>query len=174
MKKYPFLVLAILFSMLAIGQKTSVPEGSIVSGKFLLNNKEISKDWKLQTVNGVLGNVDRGNEGAANRVYLHDKNGIVIYEAKKNGKATGIISEFSIYFSVKESSQLIPYNTYPGTFEIEGMRITKNSKWTDISNALKEKGYKKQGDYRYSKNGLYMIFRYSDDGLLQNISMGKG
>jgi hypothetical protein len=146
----------------------------LTDGRFLLNKKEIQKDWKLSTANAVLGKPSRTLEGA-NRVHLHDKKGIVIYEAKKAGKPTGFINELSMYFSVKDSSMvLLPSSIYSGDFEIENMKITKDSKWEDIANGLTNAGYKKKNEYSYSKSGVYVIFRFLDNGLLENISIGKG
>jgi hypothetical protein len=174
MKKPLLIVLSILFSFLVIAQNSSaISEGSLANGKFVLNKKEISKDWKLLTAITVLKKANRINEGPANKVYLYDKYGIVLYEGKKNGKPTGIISEVNIYFSIKESNQLTPYNLFPGNFEIENTKITKDSKGEDISKILENKGYKKKGNYWYVKNGIYIILMVSDNGLLQNISIGK-
>ncbi len=174
MKKAFILVLNVLFSFLTIAQNSSViSEGSLANGKFVLNKKEISKDWKLLTATTVLRKASRINEGPANKVHLYDKHGIVLYEGKKYGKPTGIISEVNIYFSIKESNQLTPYNLFPGNFELENTKITKDSKGEDISKTLEDKGYKKKGNYWYIKNGVYIIFMFSDNGLLQNISIGK-
>jgi len=168
------MLLSLVYSLTSIAQTSSSGlEGSIASGKFLLNKKEINKDWKLPTLTTALGNASRFTDGASNRVHMYDKNGIVIYESKKGGRPTGVINEFSIYFSIKQANQLIPYNLYPGSFEIESIKITKNSKWGDIKSTLKEKGYKSTGEYSYVKGGLYIIFRFSDNGLLENISIGK-
>ena len=174
MKKTFIIVLNVLFCFLAVAQNSSViSEGSLANGKFILNKKEISKDWKLLTAITVLKKASRTNEGPANKVHLYDKYGIVIYEGKKYGKLTGIISEVNIYFSIKESNQLTPYSPFSGNFEIENMKITKDSKGEDISKTLEDKGYKKKGNYWYIKNGVYIIFMFSDNGLLQNISIGK-
>ncbi len=174
MKKAFILFLNVLFSFLTIAQNSSViSEGSLANGKFVLNKKEISKDWKLLTATTVLRKASRINEGPANKVHLYDKYGIVLYEGKKYGKPTGIISEVNIYFSIKESNQLTPYNLFPGNFELENTKITKDSKGEDINKTLEDKGYKKKGNYWYIKNGVYIIFMFSDNGLLQNISIGK-
>jgi cell division protein FtsL len=174
MQKFFTLILLILYSLTDVAQTlSSDPEGSLANGKFLLNKKEINKDWKLLTLDTALGSASRFTEGATNKVHMYDKNGIVIYESKKSGKPTGVINEFSIYFSIKQSNQLIPYNLYPGSFEIESIKITKNSKWEDIKKTLEDKGYKSNGEYSYVKGGIYIIFRFSDNGLLENISIGK-
>ena len=174
MKKLFIIALSVLFFFFAIAQNSSaILEGSLANGNFILNKKEISKDWKLLNAIVVLGKASRINDGQANKVHLYDKDGIVLYEEKKYGKLTGIISEVNIYFSIKESNQLIPYSLFPGSFEIENTKITKDSKREDIGKTLEDKGYKKKGDYWYIKNGVYIIFMFSDNGLLQNVSIGK-
>jgi hypothetical protein len=175
MKKYLILLPAILYSFIAVGQASSKTlEGSLSGGKLILNKKEISADWKLLTVIAAIGKASRDNNGPANKVHLYDNSGIVLYEAKRNGKLTGVISEVDIYFSIKESNPLIPYNLYQGNFEIENIKISKNSKPMDIDKTLGNMGYKKKGaGYWYTKNGVYIIFRFADNGLLQSLSIGK-
>jgi hypothetical protein len=149
-------------------------EGSLANGKFLVNKKEISKDWKMQTAITALGNASRINDGSpSNKVHIYDKNGIVLYEQKKNGKLTGAISEVSIYFSIKEANEIVPNNFYPGSLKIENVRLTKESKPEDVMKNLEVSGYKKKGNFWYIKNNVYLIFRFSNNGLLETVSIGK-
>jgi hypothetical protein len=173
MKKCFLFILVVFNSLIVVAQTSSGFDGSVSEGKLIINKTEISKDWKFSTLTSALGKADRFTDGA-NRVYLYDKRGTVVYEMKKNGKLTGTINELGIYFSIKQSNVLVPYNTYSGSFNIEGVSITKGTKWEDISNALKSKGYKKRGDYQYAKNGTYLIFRFLEGGLLESLSLGKG
>jgi hypothetical protein len=173
MKKRFLFVLIVLNPLIVFGQTSSRVETSILDGKLVINKTEISRDWKLTTVTKALGNADRFTDGT-NRVYMYDKHGAVAYEMKKNGKLTGTVGELGIYFSIKQSNVLVPYNAYVGSFSIEGVNVTKATKWEDISQALKSKGYKKRGDYQYAKNGTYLIFRFLDNGQLETLSLGKG
>ena len=173
MKYFATLLLGLL-SLKGFAQKSPAGlEGVIKDGKLILNKRMINKDWNLQTANLVLGKADRFTEGA-NRVYLYDKKGIVVYEAKRNGRPTGMINELGIHFSIPASNVIIPYSTYPGSFNIEGIAITKDTRWEDISSSLEAQGYKKKGPYWYSKKGIYIIFRFSPDSSLEYLSIGKG
>jgi len=97
MKKPFIIVLSVLFSFFAIAQSSSaISEGSLTNGKFALNKKEISKDWKLLTAITALGKASRITEGSANKVHIYDKYGIVLYEGKKYEKLTGVVSEVKI------------------------------------------------------------------------------
>ena len=173
MKARFLITLSVCVSFVVAAQNSTRADASIVAGKFFLNKREISKDWKFSTLKVALGSPDRYTEGT-NKVYLYDAQGIVVYEMKKNGNPTDLINELSIYFSIKESNVLIPHSTYTGSFNIEGVNITNNSKWENIGDSFKIKGYKKKGDYSYIKNGTYIIFRFLDNGQLENISVGKG
>jgi hypothetical protein len=173
MEKHFLFSLLVFNSFTMVAQTSSTVDASISDGKVVINKTEISGDWKLTTLRNALGNADRFIDGA-NRVYMYDKRGAVVYEMKKNGKVTGNVGELGIYFSIKQSNVLVPYNTYVGSFNLEGINVAKGTKWEDISQTLKSKGYKKRGDYQYAKNGTYLIFRFLDNGQLESLSLGKG
>jgi len=167
MKKRFLAILVVFSSLIVVGQNASILEGKLV-----INKTEISKDWKLSTLTTAMGSADRFTDGT-NRVYMYDKRGAVVYEKKKGGNLTGFINELGFYFSIHQSNVLIPYNPFPGSFNIDGINVNKATKWEEIRNALKSKGYKKNGDYQYSKNGTYLIFRFLDNGQLESLSLGK-
>lgn len=176
MKKLLTVCYVCLFSIALFAQPSAGNlKGVIKKGKITINKKEISKDWKVQTVTALLGSAERIRD-EYNKTHTYDRYGIVIFEPMQNNTASGGVSELQIYFSEPESNNVTPKSVYTGSFKVEKISVVKDLSYEKLKSKLKE--YKltdsyMEHSYRYSKDGIYIYFQYStDEQKLLKVSMG--
>jgi len=181
MKRWLLFGLLGFYFMAANAQTAVQPVNiSVKSGKVKLNKVTFTAGWRAKPVLAALAAVkdnDRLRPGF-NITHTYDELGLVLFESRRDEKATDTLSEIQLYISQpKDSNSVMPKGLFKGVLQIEKLVINSNLNIDDIKNGLE--GYKETDSYmennhRLAKSGIYIYFQYNttNDRLIK-VSIGK-
>jgi hypothetical protein len=148
----------------------------IKAGKCKVNKVDISTEWKLAPVAATFTSTDRTRDGF-NITHSYDEDGMVFFERKDSGNASGILSELQFYTGQVEANKVTPAKLFTGRIKIESLLISSHISWQELKGALKnytESTSYLEHNYRLAYRGLYLYFQFDqEDTTLLKISVGK-
>jgi len=144
---------------------------SVSKGELKINKVKFSFPWTYEMFEKALGKSDRIYKGS-NDIHTYDEKGIILYQ--KPGTPT--VSDFNIYFNLKENYKFTPQSIFSGEFYIEGVRVDQNLSLEELKKKLPQYNFKESliGSYKGEYKGVYFYIDYNESQTeIIYISCGK-